>query len=177
LRDLKGLTIGAIGPATATEFERTGISVDFVPKDYRAEGLLDAMKDFDLRGKAVLIPRAKVARDLVPKALAERGARVEVLEAYETVVPQIAPEELDQLLTPPPDAMTFTSSSTASNFAKLLGGRKPAEVLGGTAVVSIGPVTSETLRKLGLTVSLEAEKSTILGLVEVLKEHFRRGGE
>jgi uroporphyrinogen III methyltransferase/synthase len=174
LRDLKGLTIGAIGPATAAEFERTGISVDFVPKDYRAEGLLDAMKDFDLRGKAVLIPRAKVARDLVPKALAERGAHVEVVEAYETVVPQIAPEELDQLLTPPPDAITFTSSSTASNFARLLAGRSPAEVLAGTAVVSIGPVTSNTLRKLGLTVAVEAAESTIPGLIETLQKHFAR---
>lgn len=174
LRDLRGLTIGAIGPATAAEFARTGINVDFMPKDYRAEGLLDAMKDFGLNGKAVLIPRAKVARDLVPKALAERGARVEVVEAYETVVPQIPPEELHRLLTPPPDAITFTSSSTASNFAKLLGGRSPAEVLAGTAIASIGPVTSGTLRKLGLTVTIEAQESTIPGLIEGLQRQFAR---
>lgn len=172
LRDLKGLTIGAIGPATAAAFERAGIRVDFVPGEYRAEGLLEAMQEFKLAGRAVLIPRAKVARDLVPKALAERGARVEVVEAYETVVPDIPREELDRLLTPPPDAITFTSSSTASNFAKLLGRRKPAEVLRGVAVASIGPVTSETLRQLGLDVTLEAKESTIPGLVQALKEHF-----
>jgi uroporphyrinogen III methyltransferase/synthase len=173
LRDLKGLRIGAIGPATAAEFARAGIRVDFVPREYRAEGLLEAMKNFELEGKAVLIPRAKVARDLVPRTLAARGARVEVVEAYETVVPELPREELDRLLASPPDAITFTSSSTASNFAKLLGKRKPAEVLGGAAIASIGPVTSETLRKLGLRVTVEAKESTIPGLVEALKEHFR----
>jgi uroporphyrinogen III methyltransferase/synthase len=75
VRDLKGLVIGAIGPATAAEFAKTGIRVDFVPRDYRAEGLLETLSGHDLQGKSFLIPRAKVARDLVPRALKERGAR------------------------------------------------------------------------------------------------------
>ncbi len=174
VRDLKGLTIGAIGPATAAEFAKTGVRVDFVPKEYRAEGLLDSLAGRDLRGKAFLIPRAKVARDLVPRVLEERGARVEVIEAYETVAPEFAPGELDRLLTPPPHAITFTSSSTASNFAKLLAGRAIQEVLRGTAIASIGPVTSATLRKLGLEVTLEAGESTIPGLVQALRDHFNK---
>ena len=99
---------------------------------------------------------------------------MEVVEAYETVVPEFAPGELDRLLTPPPDAITFTSSSTASNFAKLLAGRAIQEVLRGTAIASIGPVTSATLRKLGLQVTLEAAESTIPGLVQALRDHFRK---
>jgi uroporphyrinogen III methyltransferase/synthase len=174
VRDLKGLTIGAIGPATAAEFAKTGVRVDFVPKEYRAEGLLDSLAGRDLREKAFLIPRAKVARDLVPRVLEERGARVEVVEAYETVAPEFEPGELDRILTPPPDAITFTSSSTASNFARLLGGRAIQEVLRGTAIASIGPVTSATLRQLGLEVTLEASESTIPGLVQALRDYFNK---
>ena len=171
VRALKGLTIGAIGPATAAEFARTGVKVDLLPTEYVAEGLLAALGDRDLRGKAFLIPRARVARDLVPRVLEERGARVEVVEAYQTVMPEISPEGLTRLLTPPPDAITFTSSSTATNFAKLLGQNRLMETLGGAAIASIGPITSQTLRDLGLTVTLEARESTMAGLVQVIAEH------
>lgn len=172
VRDLKGLEIGAIGPATAAEFAKTGIRADFVPKEYRAEGLIDALANRDLRGKAFLIPRAKVARDLVPRVLAERGARVEVVEAYETAAPHFPEGEIERLLSPPPDVITFTSSSTVSNFLKLVGESKLAEVLAGVAVASIGPITSDTVRKLGLRVTIEAIASTIPGLVQAIQRHF-----
>lgn len=174
VRALKGLTIGAIGPATAAEFARTGVKVDLLPTEYVAEGLLAALADRDLRGKAFLIPRARVARDLVPRVLEERGARVEVVEAYQTVMPEISPDELARLLSPPPDAITFTSSSTATNFAKLLGESQLAETLRGAAIASIGPITSQTLRKLGFSVTLEAQESTMAGLVQVLQHHFSK---
>lgn len=173
VRDLKGLAIGAIGPATAAEFAKTGVKADFVPGEYRAEGLLEALTGRDLRGKSFLIPRAKVARDLVPRVLTQRGARVEVVEAYETVTPEYPAEELERLMTSPPDVITFTSSSTASNFAKLFSGRLVKEVLRGTVVASIGPITSETIRELGLAVSVEAKESTIPGLVEALTQHLQ----
>jgi uroporphyrinogen III methyltransferase/synthase len=173
LRDLRGLTIGAIGPATAAEFAKTGIKVDLLPREYRAEGLLEALGGRDLRGKAFLIPRAKVARDLVPRALAEKGARVEVVEAYQTVVPQLPREELERLFTPPPAVITFTSSSTAQNFAKLVGEDRVAALLSGVAIASIGPVTSETVRKLGLRVSIEASESTLASLVRAIANHFQ----
>ncbi len=172
--DLRGLTIGAIGPATAAEFSRAGVKVDLLPREYVAEGLLAALGDRDLRGKAFLIPRARVARDVVPRVLEERGARVEVVEAYQTVAPEISPQELTLLLTPPPDAITFTSSSTAINFAKLVGEGRLVETLRGTAIASIGPVTSGTLGKLGLTVNLEAQESTMAGLVEAIQGYFSK---
>jgi len=173
VRDLKGLIIGAIGPATAAEFAKTGVKVDVVPRAYVAEGLLEALGDRDLSGKAFLIPRAKVARDVVPRVLMEKGARVEVVEAYETVVPEFPPGELRRLLTPPLDAITFTSSSTASNFARLAGENNVSELLRGVAIASIGPITSQTIRKLGLAVTIEAEESTIAGLVRAIEGHFR----
>jgi uroporphyrinogen III methyltransferase/synthase len=172
VHDLAGLQVGAIGPATAAELARADVSVDFVPKQYRAEGLLDLLSNHDLRGRAFLIPRAKVARDLVPKVLMERGARVEVVEAYETVTPPYAPGEIGRLLRPRPDAITFTSSSTVSNLSTLLGEGKLREALAGIAVVSIGPVTSDTVRKLGLEVSVEARESTMEGLVRAIQEYF-----
>jgi uroporphyrinogen III methyltransferase/synthase len=170
--DLAGLHVGAIGPATAAELTQAGVTVDFVPKEYRAEGLLESLSNHDLRGKAFLIPRAKVARDLVPRVLWERGARVEVAEAYQTVIPAFAPGEIDRLLTPRPQAITFTSSSTVSNFVTLVGEGRLREVLAGVAIASIGPVTSDTIRRLGLEVSVEARESTIRGLVQAIQWYF-----
>lgn len=174
VRDLKGLEIGAIGPATAAEFTKTGVRVDFIPREYRAEGLLEALADREVKGKAFLIPRAKVARDLVPRVLVEKGARLEVVEAYQTVSPQLPPGEIEALFKAKLDAVTFTSSSTVTNFAKLVGADKLTERLAGVALASIGPITSETLRNLGLPISIEAAESTIPGLVRALETYFEQ---
>jgi len=173
VHDLKGLIVGAIGPATAEEFVKSGVKVDVTPRAYVAEGLLEALGDRGLHGKAFLIPRAKVARDLVPRVLMEKGGRVEVVEAYETVAPQLPVGELQRLLTPSPDVITFTSSSTATNFARLAGENNISKLLHRVAIASIGPITSETIRKLGLTVTIEAKESTMPGLVRAIKDHFR----
>jgi uroporphyrinogen III methyltransferase / synthase len=172
VRDLTGLRIGAIGPATAAALAEAGLRVDFVPKEYRAEGLLESLSNQDVRGKTFLIPRAKVARDLVPRVLKERGAAVEVVEAYQTVAPSVPQREIERLLTPRPQAITFTSSSTVSNFAQLIGEERMREALTGIALASIGPVTSDSARKLGLHVSIEAKPSTISGLVRAIQEYF-----
>jgi uroporphyrinogen III methyltransferase/synthase len=173
VRDLQGLIVGAIGPATAAEFAKSGVKVDVTPRQYVAEGLLEALGHRDLHGKAFLIPRAKAARDALPRLLREKGGRVEVVEAYETVVPQLAIGQLQRLLTPPPDVITFTSSSTATNFARLAGESKTSELLRGVAIASIGPITSETIKRLGLTVTIEAKESTMPGLVRAIEGHFR----
>jgi len=172
IADLAKLEIGAIGPATASEFTSAGARVSFIPREYRAEGLTEALANRDLAGKAFLIPRARVARDLVPRALEERGARVSVVEAYETVLPAFAPGEVERLLAPPPDVVTFTSSSTATNFAKLLGQQRAQDVLRTAVVASIGPITSETLRQLGTQVTIESSPSTIPGLADAIREYF-----
>lgn len=172
LNDLGHLEVGAIGPSTAATLVESGIKVDFVPREYRAEGLLERLAGRDLRGKAFLIPRAKVARDLVPRVLQERGARVEVVEAYETVRPLLVPGELERLLTPRPHVITFTSSSTVSNFAKLLEDAKLRDSIRGTSIASIGPITSATARELGFEVAVEAAEYTIPGLVAAIGRFF-----
>jgi uroporphyrinogen III methyltransferase/synthase len=168
------LEVGAIGPATAAELQKAGIRVDFVPGSYRAEGLLDALAGRDLSGKRFLIPRARVARDIVPRVLGERGAHVEVVEAYQTALPALDWNALRKRLTPPPDLVTFTSSSTALNFARLLEAPGERDLLRASAVraACIGPITSETARTLGFEVVVEAAEYTVPGLIAAIREYF-----
>jgi uroporphyrinogen III methyltransferase / synthase len=172
VRDLKGIEIGAIGPATAAELARSGVRADFVPAEYRAEGLLEILSERDLQGKAFLIPRARVARDLVPRVLSERGARVEVIEAYRVEKPSLRPEELHGLLTPTPDVIMFTSSSTAANFCELHLSPKLRQKLALAKIASIGPVTSGTLRALGMATDIEAKESTVAALISAIESYF-----
>jgi uroporphyrinogen III methyltransferase/synthase len=157
IRDLRTLQakLCTIGPATRDEVEKHKLIVDAVPEEYVGEGLLRAMPE-DLRGLRILIPRAAVARDIVPETLRQRGAQVDVVEAYRTLPPDP--------LTPPPgpaDWVTFTSSSTVKNYLAMAG--KPE-----ARIASIGPITSETLRMHGLEPDAEAVEYTVDGLVEAI---------
>jgi uroporphyrinogen III methyltransferase / synthase len=166
--DLRGLRarICAIGPATRGAVEALHLKVDLMPKEYVAEGLLEAFKPHVLAGKRILLPRAAVARDLVPVELEKRGAHVDVVEAYRTVVPDEAPALALEIFghAPKPDWITFTSSSTVTNFVQAAG----VQALEGVRVASIGPVTSETARKLGISLAAEAKSFTVYGLVEAI---------
>jgi uroporphyrinogen III methyltransferase / synthase len=169
---LAHLEIGAIGPATAQAARRAVLKVDFMPREYQAEGLLESLEGRDVSGKHFLIPRAKVARDLVPRVLTERGATVKVVEAYQTVSPRYAPGEVTRRLTPSPGVLTFTSSSTAKHFVEIVEHEGLLAAMKNCAIASIGPVTSQTLRELGLGVTVEARESTIAGLVAALVENL-----
>jgi uroporphyrinogen-III synthase len=162
------LRIAAIGPATKKAIEQRGAKVDVVPKEYVAESVVRSLRK-RVMGKRVLLVRAKVARDVIPRELRKSGAHVDVVEAYETVVPQSSRARLRDALANPkrcPHVVTFTSSSTARNFVALLGSR--AAKLEGIKLASIGPVTSSTLRELGLRVDIEAKEFTIPGLIEAI---------
>ena len=166
------LDIAAIGPATREKIEEHGLPVDVMPEKYVAESVVEALWE-QVRGKRVLLVRAKVARDVIPEELRKAGARVHVVEAYETVVPEESRARLQKALSDPrqrPTAITFTSSSTARNLVALLGSDEPAKALHGITITSIGPVTSATLRELGLPVDVEAKEYTIPGLVKALAE-------
>jgi uroporphyrinogen-III synthase len=144
--------------------EALHLKVDLMGKEYVAEGLLAAFEPYDLAGKRILLPRAAVARDLVPAELALRGASVDVVEAYRTVVPEGAAERARVVFARKPDWITFTSSSTVQNFVAVAG----IDALEGVKVASIGPVTSATARSLGIAVTAEAREFTIDGLVEAI---------
>jgi uroporphyrinogen III methyltransferase/synthase len=117
-RDLRYVRakICAIGPATRAALEKLHLKVDVMPEEYVAESLVAAFSAYDMAGKRVLLPRAAVARDVLPKELARRGAQVDVVEAYRTVVPEDAAERARELFVHKPDWALFTSSSTVKNF-------------------------------------------------------------
>jgi uroporphyrinogen-III synthase len=177
-RQLKHLKIAAIGPATRKAIEKRGLKVDVVPEQYVAESVVESLRD-QVAGKSVLLARAKVARDVIPSELRKLGAKVDAVEAYETVIPRFSRTRLRTILNEPkrrPHIITFTSSSTVRNFVALLGknvwrGRprpRKARPLDGIRLASIGPITSSTLRDLELPVDIEATEYTIPGLIKAL---------
>jgi uroporphyrinogen-III synthase len=167
--DFKHLRIAAIGPATKKAIEGRGVQVNVVPKEYVAESVVRSLRS-RVKGKRVLLVRAKVARDVIPRELRKAGAQVDVVEAYETVIPPSSRIRLRRALTNQrrrPHVITFTSSSTVRNFVALMG--SPDKKLDGIQLASIGPITSSTLRELKLRVDIQAKEFTIPGLVEAIK--------
>jgi len=173
-RALAPLRIGAIGPRTAQELERYGVRADLVPTHYQAEGLLESLRAEHLRGQKVLIPRAEVAREILPEQLRDMGATVDVIPVYRTVVPagDVAPLK-EQLEAERIDVVTFTSSSTVRNFVELVGGAVEARRLAAkTSIACIGPVTAKTAEECGLTVSIMPKENTIPALAGAIAQYF-----
>ena len=164
--------IAAIGPATADRLEEAGLRVDVVPEEYRAESLLEAVTGTSLSGRKILIPRAKVAREVLPEKLREAGAEVTVPPVYESVPSSEGRDTLvEKLQAGEIDCITFTASSTVENFVEAFG-EEANNLLQDTRVACIGPITADTARKRGINVDIEAEKYTIPGLVTAVIELF-----
>jgi uroporphyrinogen III methyltransferase/synthase len=169
-RALANATVAAIGPGTAAALAERGVIADIVPERYVAEALAEALEKVDVAGRPVLIARASEARELLPQALADRGAEVDVVALYETVREDPEPEAIEAAQSA--DYVTFTSSSTVRNLLAAVGDRFPRSA----RVVTIGPVTSETARDAGLEVHVEAERHDPAGLVEALVADAASGG-
>jgi uroporphyrinogen III methyltransferase/synthase len=161
-RALANATVAAIGPGTARALAARGIRADVVPERSVAEALVESLEAVDVTDRPVLVARAADARDVLPDALRERRAKVDVVALYETVAEEPDPEAVEAASSA--DYVTFTSSSTVRNFVAAIGGGFPERA----RVVSIGPVTSEAAREAGLTVDVEAESHDLDGLVEAL---------
>lgn len=170
---LKPQRIAVIGPATARAVQGIGLPVDLIPPKYIAESLAEALTP-EADGKRILLIRAAEARDILPEALTAAGATVTIAEAYRNQIPPESIPALQQLFASPasyPDAITFTSASTARNLIALLDAASltlPASV----TLASIGPITSKTLRGLGHEPTVEASAATIDALIESLVAHF-----
>jgi uroporphyrinogen III methyltransferase/synthase len=166
--DLRSLQarLCAIGPATRRAVEDLHLKVDLMPDEYVAESLVKAFAREKLEGKKILLPRAAVARDLIPTELGKLGARVDVVEAYRNIVPTDSASRARDIFSGSrkPDWVTFTSSSTVKNLAAAAG----RDALAGVRIASIGPVTSETARGLGIVVDAEAKEFTLDGLIQAL---------
>jgi uroporphyrinogen III methyltransferase/synthase len=166
-RALANATVAAIGPSTAAELERRGVIPDVVPERSLAEALVEALESVPVTSRRVLVACAAEARDLLPEALRARAAEVDVVALYDTLAEPLSDGQLERAAGA--DYVTFTSGSTVRFFHDA-GGRVGDE----TRVVSIGPVTSETARELGLDVHVEAARHDIDGLVEALLEDAAR---
>lgn len=173
-RCLAGRRLCCIGPRTAQELERFGLRADVVPTDYQAEGVLEVLKQQDLSRVRVLIPRAEVARELLPDELRHCGAQVDVVPVYRTLIPtQDAEGWRQELMDRRIHIVTFTSSSTVRNFVAMLGGIETVQpLLRSVAIACIGPITAKTVEEYGLTVSIMPRENTIPALVDAIAHHY-----
>jgi len=173
VRILGHLKFACIGPVTKERLKDFGIVSDILPETYRAESVIDAFSSINIKNKKVLLPRAKKARTILPEELIKMGARVDEIAAYETRLNAERKEELISLLENNGiDAITFTSSSTVSNFISLLESKDTKKLLKDVAIASIGPITSDTAKSLDIEPDIEAKDYTIQGLVDSLLTYY-----
>jgi uroporphyrinogen III methyltransferase/synthase len=172
-RALGGVKVCAIGEKTAAVVRRYGVVPDRVAEESTGEGLVAAFAEEDVAGAAILFPRARVARDVAPDALAARGAKVDVITVYENRPVGAVPADVREALLRRKDAIvTFTSASTVTGFLDALGANA-IEVMGGVTVACLGPVTADAARRRGLTVAVQPARQTMAALVEALVAHVR----
>ena len=181
VRDLKGVRICAVGPATAARVERYGMRVNAVPAEHHAEGVLEMLTAAGpLSGKRFLLPRSDIARDLIGEELRRAGADVSEVAAYRTTTVVREPngdhDIYRMLLERQIDAVTFTSASTVRNFVQIYGEDQAVDLLGTTVVACIGPVTAEAAQQLGVQTTVMPEKYTVPDLVDALVNYFQTKG-
>jgi uroporphyrinogen III methyltransferase/synthase len=173
VRDLKGLRIAAIGSATEKSLVARGLKVEILPDEFKAERLLESLKGKVLKGSRILIPRAKVAREILPIELQKQGAHVDVVEAYETTAPREGKERLQLILEERPlDMVVFTSSSTVTNLVEMAKPGMLSGTLKNTAIAAIGPITKETAEGCGLEVQVQPRHYTIPALVDAIVSFY-----
>jgi len=176
--DLDELKVCAIGEATAVKLRDLHVHVDVIPEEFKAEGVFSALERFvagaeGMKGLNVLIPRASVARDYLPKALEQAGARVDVVPAYRTALPA----DLDRgrvaaMLSGSADCIAFTSSSTVRNLARLFDTHDLSGALAGVVIACIGDITATTAVEYGLRVEIQPQQFTIPSLARAIAEYF-----
>jgi len=173
VRILGHLKFACIGPVTKERLKAFGIISDILPETYRAESVIEAFSSIDIKDKNILLPRAKKARTILPEELTKMGAKIDEVAAYETRLDDTGKETLISLLEKNEiDAVTFTSSSTVSNFMSQIASENKKELLKNIITASIGPITSDTARSLGIEPDLEAKEYTIQGLVDSLLTYY-----
>jgi len=176
--ELDELKVCAIGDATADQLRDLHVHVDVIPDEFKAEGVFAALERFvggpeNLGKLNVLIPRASVARDYLPRALQKAGARVDVVPAYQTSLPA----DLDRgrvaaMLSGKADCIAFTSSSTVRNLGQLFDTHDLSGALAGIVVACIGDITAATAQEFGLVVAIQPQEFTIPALARAIAEHF-----
>jgi len=172
------LKVCAIGPATAYQLMEKGMEVHYTPKEFVAEAILKGFEKSVLKGKRILLARAKEARDVLPEGLKKMGAKVDVVEVYRTVKPKGGSKKLKELLTKRKvDAITFTSSSTVNHFVELLKKEDLQKLLNHVVIACIGPITARTAKNWRMRVQIQPKEYTIPALTQAIAQHFSRKGK
>ena len=172
-RIFKGVNVAAIGPSTASRLRNYGINADFIPKIFTVDSMAQAFKKMNIKNLRILLPQSDIAPNALRNSLAESGAMVDSIVTYKTIIPKEERVSASTIITSGNlDMVTFTSSSTVTNLKAMLDGN--LALIKGMKIASIGPVTSQTIRELGLEVTVEAKESTIPGLVSAILNNFSR---
>jgi uroporphyrinogen III methyltransferase/synthase len=172
-RGLASCKVCSVGPKTASALSTFGIRADLVPSDYKAEGVVEAFRTLETKGKRALFPRSDRARDVIPVGLGEQGMEVEAPIAYRNITPENMPQDVIEALEEKQiHCVAFTSSSTIENLASMVGENRLLHLLEGVAVAAIGPITSGACRDLGLKVDIEPAEYTIESLTEEIVRYF-----
>lgn len=175
-RWLRGIKVGAIGPATAEALKQHGLRPDYLPQNYTTDGLVAGLKPQHIKGCRFLLPRADIAGKELAQGIAELGAEVHEVTTYRTVPPRDTASDARKMLASGEiDIVTFTSSSTVTNLLAVLGGER--QTLQKAKIACIGPQTGVTAARAGLRVDIVAQEHTIPGLVEAMEQHFGIGGK
>ncbi len=173
VRELKGVKICAIGPMTAKAVRDENIGVDLTPEEFIAEAVIEALSREGIKGKKFLLPRAADAREVIPREIKKQGGKIDVAEAYKTIAPRKRAKEIkEEFLAGRIDVVTFTSSSTVKNFVSIIGKRNLKEILKGTRVACIGPVTADTAKGFGMDVDIMPANYTIGGLTREMELYY-----
>jgi uroporphyrinogen III methyltransferase / synthase len=179
VRSLKGPRLCAVGPSTAERLSRYGLKVDLIPREFHAEGIAEALRGTgSLDGARVLLPKADIAREVLGEELRRAGAQVTEVAAYRTV-PESGSRDSDpdiykMLLEGQIDIVTFTSASSVRQFAKLIGEEQAADLLAGTKIASIGPVTAEAAQQMGIETKIMPTEYTVPALVQAIVDAIRQ---
>jgi uroporphyrinogen III methyltransferase/synthase len=174
IRELKGVRIYAIGPKTEQAVRNLNIKVDTVPESYVAESLIESIGKENIEGKKFLLPRAAIAREVLPNTLREMGASIDVVHAYQTIRPESSESSfLNRLNEGSIDVVTFTSSSTVTNLLDRLN-KEQREKLNKIIVACIGPITQKTAENYGLKVAIIPSQYTIVGLISAIETYFKK---
>jgi len=177
IRELRGVRLCAIGPATALRLTDYGLKVDLIPPEYRGEAVAEALRSADtLSDRRILLPRADLAREWLPDELRRTGAEVVDVTAYRTVLAggekDKGPDIYKMLLEQEIDVVTFTSASTVRNFVKALGSDPAADLLNTTVVAAIGPITAEAATRLNIETTIMPSTYTVPALIDAIVAHY-----
>ena len=155
--------------------ERLSVRVDFIPSEYKAEAIIEKLGTNKIKGNKILIPRAAVAREVLPEELVKLGATVDVVDAYKTIEPEERKSSVirEMLKNKEIDVITFTSSSTVTNFLKVFNDQEISDLISNVTIACIGPITAKTAEKYGLKTSIIPENYTIEAFSDAIADFFQ----